>query len=76
MPSVNAKVRLGSDDDRLRKRLGHADQTGIGEAHRHAGILGAKLEHGCQLVAEIQSQDEVPFSQETIERNGVWLVEQ
>jgi hypothetical protein len=39
MPSVNSEIRVGRQDHRIGQDFTHANEAGIGESHRHVGVL-------------------------------------
>jgi hypothetical protein len=39
MATVNSKILVGSEDDGIGERFGHANEASIGEAHRNVRIL-------------------------------------
>jgi hypothetical protein len=39
VPTINAKVAIRCENDRIRKRFGHTNQARVGEAHRYVCIL-------------------------------------
>jgi hypothetical protein len=42
---VDAEVGIGGDHHRVGQGLAQAHQAGVGQAHGHAGVLGAQVEH-------------------------------
>jgi hypothetical protein len=42
---VDAEIRIGGDDHRIGQGFAHAHQAGVSQAHGHAGVPGAKVEH-------------------------------
>jgi hypothetical protein len=46
MATVNSEILLGSEDDGIGKRFGHANEASIGEAYGNVGILLDQL-HDC-----------------------------
>jgi hypothetical protein len=42
--AVDAEVAVGREEDGVGQNLGHADEAGVGEAHRHVGILAQQRE--------------------------------
>ena len=45
VPPVDAEVRIGGDHHRIGQGLAQAHEAGVGQAHGHAGVLGAQVEH-------------------------------
>ena len=43
MPAIDAKVGIGGENDRVRKRFGHAHKAGVGEAHGHVCVFLQEL---------------------------------
>ena len=39
MPTVDSKILVGGENERICKRFGHANQASIGKSHRNVGIL-------------------------------------
>ena len=55
MPAIDAKVRIGREYDRVRKRFGHAHQASIGKAHGHVRVFLQEHEHGIYVVVQVES---------------------
>jgi hypothetical protein len=52
VPPIDAEICVRSQQHGFVQRLGHADEAGIRETHRHVGIFLQQLEHGIHVVAE------------------------
>ena len=52
---IDPEVRIGGKNDRVRKRFGHAHETGVGEAHGHVYVFLQELEYRLHVVVQIES---------------------
>ena len=52
--SINAKVRICRQKDSAGKHFGHANEAGIGKAHRQVGIFLHEREDSLHLVAQVE----------------------
>src|SRR5436190_136985 len=55
--AIDAKVRVGRQDDRVGKRLAHPDEAGIGEAHRNVRVLLHETQDAIELVRQVERED-------------------
>src|SRR2546430_12576233 len=55
--AIDAKVRVGRQDDRVGKRLAHPDEAGIGEAHRNVRVLLHETQDAIELVRKVERED-------------------
>ena len=46
MATVNSEILVGSEDDGIGKRFGHANEASIGEAHGNVGVFLDQLATG------------------------------
>ena len=54
MAAVDAKVRIGGEHKRVVKRLRHAHQAGIGQAHRSVGIFLDEFQRPFKVPVEVK----------------------
>lgn len=53
---IDPEIGIGGQKQRIRKRLGHAYQARVRQAHGHAGVLLDELEHRVELAIEVERQ--------------------
>ncbi len=58
MPTIDAKVGIRGENHRTTKRFGHADETGIGEAHWHVRILLQEPEYWFDVVVQVETRNQ------------------
>src|SRR3954452_1701661 len=54
MPPVDAEIIVGRQQNWTGKNLRHADEAGVGKAHRHACVLFYQVENGPGAFGEIK----------------------
>ena len=73
MPAIDAKVRIGREYDRVRKRFGHAHKAGVGEAHGHVYVFLQELEYRLHVVVQSESGNKSAAAKERAEsRRPAW----
>jgi hypothetical protein len=52
--TVNSEILVGSEDDGIGKRFGHANEASIGEAHGNVGVLLDQLHDWLQVLGKCE----------------------
>jgi hypothetical protein len=56
--AIDAKIRVGREQDWIGIHLGHADKAGIGEAHWNVRILFQQLDDVVEVFGDLKAADE------------------
>ena len=56
VPTINAEVSIGAEDDWVGVCLRHADEAGVCKAHRHVSIFSHQQQHRRLFSAQIECQ--------------------
>ena len=54
MPPVDAEVSVGREQDNIRSRLGHSDETSISQADGDIGKFLHEGKHRIEVIAEVE----------------------
>jgi hypothetical protein len=60
MPSIDAKMCIERNHNGVVMHFGHANEAGIGEAHRNVSIFSHKPEHFIEVLADEECADNGP----------------
>src|SRR6266542_3192842 len=55
--AINSEIGIGREQHGICKRLGHAHEAGVGEAHGHIGVLPHKLEDRLDVLCQLERNE-------------------
>jgi hypothetical protein len=55
---IDSEISIGREQDGIRQRLGHAHEAGVGEAHGHVCVLLHELQHGLQVIRQLEGNEQ------------------
>ena len=67
MPAIDAKVGIGRENDRVRKRFCHAHKASIGKAHGHVHVLLQEHEYGIYVVVQVEGGNQGSTAKQSAE---------
>src|SRR5712692_5751932 len=70
VPSIDAEVRVGGENDRIGERLCHPNKAGIGETHRQVGIFLHEPQYVLHLLAQMESRHDCAAAEQRSEPVG------
>jgi hypothetical protein len=57
MPAIDAKVRIGREQDRIGKNFAHAHKARIRETHWNVSVFSQKCNDVIQMFVELEAAD-------------------
>ena len=57
MAAIDPEIGIGGEHERIRQRFGHANEAGVGEAHRYIGVLLHELQHGLNVLCQFERNE-------------------
>ena len=58
MAAIDPEIGVSGEENGIGHGLRHPDQTGIGQAHRHAGVLLHQLENRLEVLREFEGEQQ------------------
>jgi hypothetical protein len=57
VPAIDAEVSVRGEEHRIGERFGHPHEAGVGETHRHVGVLLKEPQERPHVRTEVESED-------------------
>ncbi len=70
MSAIDAEIAICREEDGIGVGLGHADEAGVGKAHRHVRILLHESQDGLLLLTEHKGRQQLTTEEKRRERSG------
>ena len=67
MTAIDAEISVSREHDGISKRLGHAHEAGLCEAHGHIGVLLQELEHRLKVLCQLKRNEQGTSSKQLVQ---------